>query len=114
MTKTYLIALAVITALLIILYVVYRTFYLKHICQSLGDWSLFVNTTNCGYCVKQIEYLGQSGCLEYINVVHCDDAANKSACDALKSPGLPTWKKGPIELPGARLSTDRLAELIDK
>ena len=60
--------------LFIILFFFYHKLELRAICKKLSNWTLFVNTNNCGFCLKQIEFLG-SNC-EYMNIVHCDDKKN--------------------------------------
>ncbi len=75
--------------------------------RELGAWQLFVNTSNCGFCVKQVEFLGENA--HKINIIHCDDKKNVRECADLHE--LPLWKKGNRTLPGARLSLYSLRQL---
>lgn len=86
----------------------YRQLELRAVCKKLSNWTLFVNTNNCGFCLKQIEFLGSNS--KYMNIVHCDDDKNIRDCSNIQE--LPQWKRGSKSLPGARLSNYSLRELI--
>ena len=71
-------------------------------------WKVYLNTYNCGWCSKQINFLGNN--LDKVEVVHCDNLLNED-CKKLKA--LPMWvdKEG-NEVPGALLSSEKLVERL--
>ena len=85
----------------------YRQLELRAVCKKISDWTLFVNTNNCGFCLKQVEFLGHNA--RFMNIVHCDDKKNIRECSNLEE--MPQWKRGRKTLPGARLSNSSLNEL---
>ena len=85
----------------------YRKLELRGVCKKLNRWKIYVNTSNCGFCLKQIEFLG--GNAHFMNVVHCDDQKNVRECSNIQ--GMPLWVKGNKSLPGARLSMASLKQL---
>lgn len=91
----------------LIFYFLYEKFKFFGLLKDLDQWRLFVNTSNCGFCVKQIEFLGADA--HKVNIIHCDDKKNVRECTDLNE--LPLWKKGNRKLPGARLSSYSLREL---
>jgi len=88
----------------------YKEMEIRHIAKQLDDWTLYVNTSNCGFCLKQIEFLKDN--TSFVNIVHCDDNKNVRECSNLQS--LPQWVRGNKKIPGARLSLVSLKELLDK
>lgn len=73
-------------------------------------WVLFLDASQCGFCQKQIKYLGKH--FETINKVHCDDGSNKHQCSKFKE--LPVWYNktlGETKF-GAKLDSRALRELI--
>ncbi len=86
----------------------YRNWELRATCKKLHEWKLYVNTSNCGFCLKQIEFLG--GNAYFMNVIHCDDKKNVRECSNIQ--GLPQWVRGNKSLPGARLSISSLKQLL--
>lgn len=90
------------------LVVTYRKLELRGVCKKLNKWKIYVNTSNCGFCLKQIEYLG--GNAHFMNVVHCDDKNNVRECANIQ--GMPLWANGNKSLTGARLSMSSLKQLI--
>ncbi len=73
-------------------------------------WILYLDSTNCGYCQKQLLFLGSY--LRDLNVVHCDNSKNKEKCK--KCNALPCWEKNGKIVKGARLSVDALQRMIDE
>lgn len=87
----------------------YRNLELRGVCKKLEKWKLYVNTSNCGFCVKQLEFLGSNA--HYMNVIHCDDKKNVRECSNIQE--MPQWIKGNKSLPGARLSMSSLKQLMN-
>lgn len=83
---------------------------LRSICMRLNEYKLYLNANNCGFCLKQLEYLG--GNANFIDVVHCDDSKNIRECSNLNA--MPQWRKKDKIFPGARLSIASLRELLYK
>lgn len=105
--RIYIIFLAFI---LVALYLTYDFIELRAVCMKLKKWTLYVNTNNCGFCLKQIEFLGTNA--QLINIVHCDDKNNIRECSNLQE--MPQWRNGNKYMPGARLSIYSLKQLIEK
>ena len=75
---------------------------------SKNGWKVYLNTYNCGWCAKQIEFFGNS--LHKVEVVHCDNILNEE-CKSLNA--LPMWKnKDGREVPGALLSKDVMVDKL--
>ena len=69
-------------------------------------WRVYVNTNNCGYCIKQVHFFGED--LKDFDVIHCDD---KQANCSEKA--LPMWKnKDGVTKPGAILSIDAFYNIL--
>ena len=94
--------------LISLLIIAYRKLELRGICKKLYAWKIYVNTSNCGFCLKQIEFLG--GNAHFMNVVHCDDKKNVRECSNIQE--MPQWVRGNKSLPGARLSISSLKQLL--
>ena len=63
-------------------------------------YTLYVNTSNCGHCLKQILFFDNY--LDRVDIVHCDDSRNKAVCDVN---ALPLWKSElGMEYEGSKLS----------
>ena len=73
-------------------------------------WKLYLNSSNCGYCQKQITFLKYY--LEDVNVIHCDDIKNKEECKKCKA--LPCWEKNGKLINGARLSVSQLENMLNE
>ncbi len=88
----------------------YESYQKKKVLKKLYDenWKLFLNTSNCGFCVLQMEYLKEKS--EYVDIIHCDDKKNIRECSNLQS--LPSWVNGRKIVPGARLSIFSLQSLL--
>tara|TARA_B100001113_G_C21115486_1_gene625161 strand:+ start:2133 stop:2459 length:327 start_codon:yes stop_codon:yes gene_type:complete len=71
-------------------------------------WKVFLNTYNCGWCAKQVNFLG--GNLDKVEVVHCDNILNTD-CKSIKA--LPMWvDKDGNEVPGALLSSENMVKKL--
>tara|TARA_Y100000389_G_scaffold172049_1_gene180216 strand:+ start:261 stop:659 length:399 start_codon:yes stop_codon:yes gene_type:complete len=104
----YLLIALVIIALTMYLY---RRDDLSKVMSEIKDsgWEVYLNASNCGYCVKQLQYLK-----EYSDgiVVHCDNKQNNSKCRSIRA--LPTWVNrltGETKS-GARLSVESLKSIL--
>ena len=86
----------------------YCVLELRNICKQIHDWTLYINTGSCGFCLKQLEFLGFNA--KHVNIIHCDDKKNIRECSNIQE--FPHWKKGTKSLPGARLSIVSLKELL--
>ena len=86
----------------------YDNLELRAICKKINDWKLYINTSNCGFCLKQLEFLGDNA--KFINIIHCDDKKNVRECSNIQA--MPQWVKGFKKLPGARLSISSLQKLL--
>ena len=72
-------------------------------------WKVYVNTYNCGWCAKQVEFFGTD--LNRVEVVHCDNLLNE---DCKKMTALPTWvDKDGNEVHGALLTRDTLIKKLN-
>ena len=89
------------------LFYIYNLLEFHASCRQLSDWTLYLNANNCGFCLRQIEFLGSNA--KNINIVHCDDKKNIRECSNINE--LPLWRRGGTSLPGARLSSASLREL---
>ena len=87
---------------------VYRKLELRGVCKKLNAWKIYVNTSNCGFCLKQVEFL--AGNAHFMNIVHCDDTKNVRECSNIQE--MPQWVNGNKSLPGARLSMASLKQLM--
>lgn len=85
----------------------YQQMELRAVTKKLSDWTLFVNTSNCGFCLLQVEYLKFN--TKHINIKHCDDKKNVRECSNIQE--MPMWQSKSKSLPGARLSIASLKEL---
>tara|TARA_Y100000992_G_C20927014_1_gene332579 strand:+ start:53 stop:415 length:363 start_codon:yes stop_codon:yes gene_type:complete len=74
-----------------------------------NNWKVFLDTSKCGYCVRQVRFLGDY--LKKLNVVHCDNIDNKEECKGIKA--FPTWEKEGKQFPGSRFSAQALSKLND-
>tara|TARA_Y100000996_G_C22279423_1_gene543418 strand:- start:206 stop:487 length:282 start_codon:yes stop_codon:yes gene_type:complete len=79
--------------------------------KKLNDngWKVYLNTYNCGWCAKQIEFLGKD--IDKVHVVHCDNILNEE-CKKLRA--LPMWiNKDGKEVSGALLSRKKMVEKLN-
>ena len=100
-------AILLIVILISLLVIIYRKLELRGVCKKLNNWKIYVNTSNCGFCLKQMEFLGNNA--HFMNVVHCDDKKNVRECSNIQE--MPQWINGNKSLPGARLTISSLRQL---
>lgn len=71
-------------------------------------WKVYLDTSRCGYCVKQVKFLGEH--MGEVDAIHCDDEGNKEKCKNIR--GFPTWEKEGKLVPGSRFSVESLENLL--
>tara|TARA_Y100000591_G_scaffold332571_1_gene370444 strand:- start:3043 stop:3393 length:351 start_codon:yes stop_codon:yes gene_type:complete len=93
------------------LHYAYAEFSLYRVVHKLKDagWKLYLDTTKCGYCVRQVKFLREY--LKELETIHCDDIQNKEKCKGVKA--FPTWEKNEVKVPGSRFSVSDLEKLLE-
>ena len=91
-------------------YYAYTEFSLYNVVQKLkkDGWKVYLDTTKCGFCVKQVKFL--KNYLKELDTIHCDDIKNKDKCKDIKA--YPTWEKNGTKIPGSRFSVNDLEKLL--
>ena len=90
----------------------YEEYRLYDAVQKLNekDATVYLDTSKCGYCVKQVQFLRNH--ITKLNTVHCDDEANKDKCKSVKA--YPTWELNNKKFPGSRFSIESLYSLANE
>jgi glutaredoxin len=73
-----------------------------------ANWTVYLDTSKCGYCVKQVKFLGEY--MKNLQSIHCDDSTNAEKCKKIKA--YPTWERNGKLFPGSRFSIDALEKLV--